>query len=355
MEQEIEVDPSEYLNQAELLFEQVSGAWDESCCGTGKQVGGVWWDTDHSQKAAASNLGPIIAACGMWAVGGNRTALNWAREVWEWWGVIHGASMWNLFTGQVADHEEAPSGDIVWWAFTYNQGLFIGSGVLLHILDDVFFEFDKLSCAISHKDNLNNDYNYNYNEDKIGAAYREKDMKWSWDQSKDKFEFSQDFHFDKEIEKKCERKSNVTYGTLENAKLAANYLINNLSVNGTISVFNSTTQSWQNKTGPILYDGSSCTSTDCPQFKGIGYRWLWWLNQYAPQPDYQNALNVNVISLWQNAQKCLGYNYEGKCDEYSLAFGTNWQGPPPLQLDVLNNAQESAACIALCVAARSLF
>lgn len=47
-----------YLETAQSLFTEIEGAWDTTCCGSHK--GGIWWDTAHSQKASASNAGPVV-------------------------------------------------------------------------------------------------------------------------------------------------------------------------------------------------------------------------------------------------------------------------------------------------------
>ncbi len=159
------------------------GAWDTTCCGPVK--GGVWWDTQHTQKATASNFGPVITAVQLFQHTNNNTYLAFAKQArtkngeslsaqlgcdcastttsaqassgidahihtrtrararsflpphaevilcchahgpWcivatqvytFWW-----TTMANTTSGQIADHINAPSGDLVWWSFTYNQ------------------------------------------------------------------------------------------------------------------------------------------------------------------------------------------------------------------------------------------
>src|SRR5271169_1503007 len=48
-----------YLSQAEAIYADVEGGWDNTCCGP--TVGGVWWDKAHTQKATASNAGAALA------------------------------------------------------------------------------------------------------------------------------------------------------------------------------------------------------------------------------------------------------------------------------------------------------
>jgi len=51
---------SRYLETAELLFEDIRLAWDETCCGD--NPGGLWWDKAKTQKATAANAGAAILA-----------------------------------------------------------------------------------------------------------------------------------------------------------------------------------------------------------------------------------------------------------------------------------------------------
>ena len=55
------------------------GAWDTTCCGPVK--GGVWWDTQHTQKATASNFGPVITAVQLFQRTNNNTYLAFAKQV----------------------------------------------------------------------------------------------------------------------------------------------------------------------------------------------------------------------------------------------------------------------------------
>lgn len=46
------------VNTSKLLASDIQEAWDTSCCG--ENVGGIWWDKSHSQKATASNAGTFF-------------------------------------------------------------------------------------------------------------------------------------------------------------------------------------------------------------------------------------------------------------------------------------------------------
>jgi predicted alpha-1,6-mannanase (GH76 family) len=115
-----------YLDRAESLFASIRNAWDTSCCGS--VPGGIWWDRRHTQKATASNAGPVITACQLYAATGNRVYLEFARQVYTFWW----RQMVDPTTFQVADHLD-PSGRKVWWKFTYNEGLMIGASRELYL------------------------------------------------------------------------------------------------------------------------------------------------------------------------------------------------------------------------------
>lgn len=110
-----------YLDQAEALYADIEGGWDTSCCGSGP--GGIWWDKAHTQKATASNAGPVISACQLYTATRKPAYLSFAEQVYDYWW----EHMVNPTSYQVADHIN-PDGRVVWWKFTYNEGLMIGAG-----------------------------------------------------------------------------------------------------------------------------------------------------------------------------------------------------------------------------------
>jgi predicted alpha-1,6-mannanase (GH76 family) len=70
--------------------------------------------------------------------------------------------------------------------------------------------------------------------------------------------------------------------------------------------------------GPVLNDGtsSSCTG-DCPQWKGIGYRYLALLDAQDPRAEYRSVLQASVDAAWTLARSSTtGY------------FANDWRGPP---------------------------
>lgn len=116
---------SKYLDRAKAVFVDVQLAWDASCCGGAP--GGVWWDRAHTQKATASNAGAAQAAAKLYRRTGSAAYLTFARQVYNFWY----QNMVDLSTGQVCDHI-TPTGEKVWWKFTYNEGLMIGAAIELN-------------------------------------------------------------------------------------------------------------------------------------------------------------------------------------------------------------------------------
>ncbi len=114
-----------YLTRAIALFNDIRAAWDTTCCGAAP--GGIWWDRAHSQKATASNGGPVITAVRLAARTSDDAYLDFARQVYAYWSthMVDGA------THQVADHI-APDGSITRWRFTYNEGVMIGGALELY-------------------------------------------------------------------------------------------------------------------------------------------------------------------------------------------------------------------------------
>lgn len=114
-----------YLAVAEALFQDIQTGWDETCCGA--QPGGIWWDRAESQKATASNAGPVIAGARLAERTGKIAYLDFAKRVYGHWL----ETMVDPATHQVTDHVN-PDGELVRWRFTYNEGLMIGASVELY-------------------------------------------------------------------------------------------------------------------------------------------------------------------------------------------------------------------------------
>jgi predicted alpha-1,6-mannanase (GH76 family) len=118
-------DPA-HLARAKALVEDIAwNASDTTCCGA--TPGGLWWDRAHSQKATASNAVPAMAAARLFERTRDGRWLDFARSTYAFWRehMVDGA------TFQVADHVR-PSGEKVWWAFTYDGGAMLGAALALH-------------------------------------------------------------------------------------------------------------------------------------------------------------------------------------------------------------------------------
>ncbi len=108
-----------YLAKAEDLMKDIMhDGWDGH---------GVWWDRVHSQRATASNFGPVITAARLYGQTGQIAYRTFAEKVYANWY----PKMVNPTTHQVADHV-SPAGKITWWKFTYNEGLAIGASTALY-------------------------------------------------------------------------------------------------------------------------------------------------------------------------------------------------------------------------------
>jgi predicted alpha-1,6-mannanase (GH76 family) len=107
------------------LLDDIRAGWDTTCCGANR--GGIWWDKAHTQKATASNAGPVILAVRLHQATGEGAYLDFARQVYAYWRA-------NMVEPdfQVTDHIN-PDGTKVSWRFTYNEGLMIGAAVELHL------------------------------------------------------------------------------------------------------------------------------------------------------------------------------------------------------------------------------
>jgi predicted alpha-1,6-mannanase (GH76 family) len=109
---------AKYLSRAEWLFADIDS--------TGRTNTGIWWSTNHTQKATASNFGPAITAARLAERTGKPTYTTAAREIYDQWF----ATMVDHTTHQVADHRSA-NGTVDWSKFTYDTGLAIGASIEL--------------------------------------------------------------------------------------------------------------------------------------------------------------------------------------------------------------------------------
>jgi len=84
--------------------------------------------------------------------------------------------------------------------------------------------------------------------------------------------------------------------------------------------------------GPVLTDGSNtgCVG-DCPQWKGIAYRYLATLfRQNLQRTDYRTVLEASVEAAWTLAR-----------DPTTGLFANDWRGPPTTTASI--EAQSSSA------------
>jgi predicted alpha-1,6-mannanase (GH76 family) len=116
-----------YLEKCLYLYSKIESNWDVTCCGDVR--GGIWWDTAHTQKATASNAGPVILASRLYDLTKDVTYLNFAKKVWVYWY----ETMVSFKNYSVCDHIESPSGNKQCsWSFTYNEGLMVGASISLY-------------------------------------------------------------------------------------------------------------------------------------------------------------------------------------------------------------------------------
>ncbi len=210
-----------YLDRALMLYLDITAAWDS----TSAHPGGIWWDRAHTQKATASNAGPVIAGARLAARTGDPTHLAFAQMVYDFWFT----NMVNPTTHKLADHM-LPDGTIAQGTLTYNEGLMSGAAYALYLAtSDPRYLTDAHAIATALK-----------NQGKTTAI------------------------------------------------------------------------------GPVFSDGTNtgCTG-DCPQWKGIGYRYLALLfGSDFSHTEYRPVLEASVESAWTVARNpATGF------------FANDWRGP----------------------------
>jgi predicted alpha-1,6-mannanase (GH76 family) len=112
-----------YLDRAVALYDDISAAWDD----TSAHPGGIWWDRAHTQKATASNAGPVITGVRLAARTGDAARLDFARKVYAFWF----STCVDPTTHQLADHIR-PDGTVARGKLTYNEGLMSGAAFALY-------------------------------------------------------------------------------------------------------------------------------------------------------------------------------------------------------------------------------
>jgi predicted alpha-1,6-mannanase (GH76 family) len=143
-----------YLNEAQAIYADIEGGWDNTCCGPA--VGGLWWDKAHTQKATAANAGAALAGARLYERTGNAAYLSFAQQVYSFWFT----NMVDQSTFQVCDHLDT-DGTKVWWQFTYNEGLMIGASV----------ELNRATGSATYLNNANNIAGFMTAHEIISTAY----------------------------------------------------------------------------------------------------------------------------------------------------------------------------------------
>jgi len=119
----------QYLSMAEVIFTNMTGAWDSTC------GGGVWWSTSRSYKNAIPNeLFLTIAAKLANRTSGSASAayLGWAKQEWTWFknsGMINAQYLINDGLNSSNPNACTNNGGTTW---TYNQGVILGGLVELY-------------------------------------------------------------------------------------------------------------------------------------------------------------------------------------------------------------------------------
>jgi len=114
-----------YLDTAESIYQDIMTQWDTSCCGT--HLGGIWWDKKKSQKATASNGGPVIAGVRLAKRTSKPEYLDFAKQVYGFWmSDMVDQTSWAIYDHLNPDGSRGPG------ALTYNHGLMIGAGLELN-------------------------------------------------------------------------------------------------------------------------------------------------------------------------------------------------------------------------------
>jgi predicted alpha-1,6-mannanase (GH76 family) len=83
--------------------------------------------------------------------------------------------------------------------------------------------------------------------------------------------------------------------------------------------------------GPVLTDGTNALCTgDCPQWKGIGYRYLALLFAQEQRPEYRTVLEASINAAWTLAR-----------NTSTGRFANDWRGPTTSAASI--EAQSSSA------------
>ena len=113
----------QYLQTAIDIFEDMSKGWGGTC-------GGLWWNKQHSYKAAIANSLFLTVASQLANRATNREYyLVWAQKEWDWFqgtGMIN--SQYNINDGISLETCHSNNGTV----WSYNQGVILGGLLELH-------------------------------------------------------------------------------------------------------------------------------------------------------------------------------------------------------------------------------
>lgn len=115
---------SRYLEQAKIIFQEMTTAWDDTC------GGGLWWKKqDRTYKnAITAELFLTVAARLHLRSPGDQYYLNWAQRTWNWFRQTGMLNAQNLINDGLDSN--CKSNQQTTW--TYNQGVILGGLVDLH-------------------------------------------------------------------------------------------------------------------------------------------------------------------------------------------------------------------------------
>lgn len=103
---------NEWLTEAKQLFDWIWGGWSDV------NGGGIAWNTGTDGKNSCSNAPAIIVAARLYKLTGEQHYLDKAKMIYEWM-LTHS----RFDDGFIKD---APGNEQRGWAFTYNQGTWVG-------------------------------------------------------------------------------------------------------------------------------------------------------------------------------------------------------------------------------------
>lgn len=159
----------EHLSQAEYQF---NAAWAR---GWDTENGGMYWNTDKETKNACVNGPTAIAAYLLGQHTSNTGYASQGKKAWDWLR----KNLFNGTTGQVYDHVKA-DGSITDWAFTYNQGTFIGAATMFDAIPEaqLAIQWTRATLTGQHKvDILNDEYGSEGGNDD-GVGFKGIFMRW---------------------------------------------------------------------------------------------------------------------------------------------------------------------------------